>query len=147
MSSTHLGCMRSILFLCTGNSCRSQMAEGFAKKYFASLWSVESAGIEAHGLNPKAVEVMAEVGIDISRQKSKRVDELGDFKPDVVVTLCGDANENCPLYPGSVKREHWDLPDPAKATGSDEEVAAVFRSVRDNIERLVSKLVDNLKGK
>jgi arsenate reductase len=122
------------------------MAEGFAKKYFAPKWAVESAGIEAHGLNPKAVEVMAEIGIDISHQRSKRVDELGDFKPDVVVTLCGDANENCPLYPGSVKRLHWDLPDPAKAKGNDEEVAAVFRSVRDEIERLVRELADNSKG-
>jgi len=135
-----------VLFLCTGNSCRSQMAEGFAKKYLPPEWTVESAGIEAHGLNPKAVEVMAEIGIDISQQRSKRVDELHNFKPDMVITLCGDANENCPLYPGSVKRLHWDLPDPAKAKGNDEEVTAVFRNVRDEIERLVRELADNLKG-
>ncbi len=138
---------KKILFLCTGNSCRSQMAEGWAHALLGDEALAFSAGIEAHGLNPLAVKVMAEAGVDISGQRSKTLDELGGIKPDAVITLCGDANENCPLYPANVRREHWDLPDPAKARGSEEEVNVVFRSVRDDIERRIRELAEKLKGK
>lgn len=124
---------KKIYFLCTGNSCRSQMAEGFAKKYLGKDWEVRSAGIEAHGMNPKAVKAMAEVGIDISEQKSETIDLDYLNQADLVVTLCSDADERCPVTPPEVKRVHWGFDDPAKATGTDEEVWQVFRRVRDEI--------------
>lgn len=124
---------KSIYFLCTGNSCRSQMAEGWAKKYLGDEWEVRSAGIEAHGLNPKAVKAMHEVGIDISNQTSDKIDVDFLNQATMAVTLCGDANERCPVMPPSVRREHWGFDDPAKAQGSEEEVWQVFQRVRDEI--------------
>jgi arsenate reductase len=120
-----------IYFLCTGNSCRSQMAEGFAKKYLGDRFEVYSAGIEAHGLNPNAVKVMAEKGIDISGQTSDVINPELLNRADYVITLCGDANDKCPMTPPHVKREHWGIDDPAKATGTEEEKWAVFRRVRE----------------
>ena len=137
---------KCVLFLCTGNSCRSQMAEGFARKYFLLNWRVESAGIEAHGVNPIAIVVMNEVGIDISNQRSKCIDEIGNLEPDVVITLCGDANEKCPLYPADVIKEHWAIPDPAKATGNTEDILIVFRRIRDDIEQMVGEVAKQLKS-
>ncbi len=131
--------MPKVYFLCTGNSCRSQMAEGFARQLLPK-WTVASAGIEAHGLNPQAVAVMAEVGIDISMQRSKRIDPDFLNHADLVVTLCGDAEERCPITPPSVTRLHWPLPDPAQAQGSSAERLAVFRQVRDEIRRRVQEL-------
>lgn len=127
-----------LYFLCTGNSCRSQMAEGWAKKVLSSdEWEVKSAGIEAHGLNPKAVKAMDEIGIDISEQTSDIIDDEILNNADLVVTLCGDAADKCPVTPPAVKREHWGFDDPAKAQGTDEEKWAVFQTVRDQIgERL-----------
>lgn len=125
--------MKKLYFLCTGNSCRSQIAEGFGKKYLDSEWEVRSGGIEAHGLNPKAVKVMKEVGIDISNQQSEMIDREYLNQADLVVTLCGDAEIRCPLTPSQVIREHWGFNDPAKATGSDDEVWQVFQTVRDAI--------------
>lgn len=125
---------KTLYFLCTGNSCRSQMAEGWGKKYLGDKWEVKSAGIEAHGLNPKAVKAMAEAGIDISRQTSDVIDPHILNHADFVVTLCGDAADKCPVTPPTVRREHWGFDDPAKAQGTDEEKWAMFERVRDEIE-------------
>ncbi|WP_125982730.1 arsenate reductase (thioredoxin) [Loigolactobacillus iwatensis] len=126
--------MKQIYFLCTGNSCRSQMAEGFAKKLFGDQWRVASAGIEAHGLNPNAVRVMAEKGIDIGKNKSKVIDVDYLNSSDLVVTLCGDARDRCPVTPATVAKQHWPLKDPALAQGTAAEILTVFRQVRDQIE-------------
>lgn len=126
-----------IYFLCTGNSCRSQMAEGWAKHYLSNDWQVYSAGIEAHGLNPKAVEAMKEAGIDISKQTSDVINDAILNQADLVVTLCGDAADKCPMTPSKVQREHWGFDDPAKAIGTEEEKWQMFTRVRDEIgERL-----------
>lgn len=132
--------MPQIYFLCTGNSCRSQMAEGFARQYFGQQWRIASAGIETHGLNPRAVQVMAEKGIDISQYHSKLIDIDYLNSSDLVVTLCGDARDRCPVTPPTVKKQHWPLPDPAQAQGSEMEILAVFRQVRDEIQRRVQEL-------
>lgn len=124
---------QTIYFLCTGNSCRSQIAEGWAKKYLGNKWDVFSAGIEAHGLNPNAVKAMNEIGIDISGQTSDIIDLKILKNADLVVTLCGDAADKCPITPPNVKREHWGFEDPAKATGTAEEKWSVFQRIRDEI--------------
>lgn len=124
---------QTIYFLCTGNSCRSQIAEGWAKKYLGDKWDVFSAGIEAHGLNPNAVKAMNEVEIDISGQTSDIIDLEILNHADLVVTLCGDAADKCPITPPNVKREHWGFEDPAKATGTAEEKWSVFQRIRDEI--------------
>ena len=126
--------MRGILFLCTGNSCRSQMAEGFAKKMLSKDLKIFSAGLEPKGVHPIAIKVMQEVGIDISKQESKNISEISIGEIDIVVTLCGDAAERCPVFPGKVKRIHWELEDPAKAQGSQEEIIKIFQKVRDKIK-------------
>lgn len=133
---------KSIYFLCTGNACRSQMAEGWAKKYLGEAWEVRSAGIEAHGLNKKAAEVMKEVGIDISEQKSETIDKDFLNKATIVVTLCGDANDRCPVTPAHVRREHWGFADPAKASGTEEEVWQAFRRVRDAIGERIKRFAE-----
>ncbi|MFC6164695.1 arsenate reductase (thioredoxin) [Lactiplantibacillus dongliensis] len=131
---------KQIYFLCTGNSCRSQMAEGFAKQLLPADWTVASAGIEQHGLNPRAVQVMAEVGIDISQQQSTLIDPAYLAQCDLVVTLCGDARDRCPVTPPSVKKLHWPLPDPAQATGTEDAQLSAFRSVRDEIKQRILAL-------
>lgn len=128
---------KRILFLCTGNSCRSQMAEGFAKKMLLKNMEIFSAGLEPKGVHPMAVKVMQGVGIDISKQESKNISEIPLDKINIVITLCGDAAERCPIFPGKVERIHWALEDPAKAKGSEEEIAIVFRKVRDNIKSCI----------
>lgn len=125
---------KTIYFLCTGNSCRSQMAEGFAKKHLGNDYNVYSAGIEAHGLNPNAVKAMKEVDIDITNQTSDIIDSELLNNADMVVTLCGDANDKCPMTPAHVTRDHWGFDDPAKAEGTEEEKWAFFQRVRDEIE-------------
>ncbi|MDD5015646.1 MAG: arsenate reductase (thioredoxin) [Atribacterota bacterium] len=125
---------KGVLFLCTGNSCRSQIAEGFAKKMLSEDLKIFSAGIESKRIHPMAVKVMQEVGIDISQQRSKNISEIPIGKIDLVVTLCGDAAENCPIFPGEVKKIHWAIEDPAKAKGNEEEITKIFRKVRDNIK-------------
>ena len=135
-----------ILFLCTGNSCRSQIAEGWARLMGGNLFEVQSAGIEAHGKNPRAIEVMQEAGIDISGQESTVVTTAMIGKADVIVTVCGHADEHCPAVPSSVQKVHWPLSDPAKATGSEEDIMAEFRRTRDDIEARVKGLLDGLKG-
>lgn len=140
--------MKKILFLCTGNSCRSQMAEGFCKHYHAGTYECFSAGIEAHGLNASAVAVMNEVGIDISDQKSKTVAQLPDLEFDYVVTVCGDADENCPFFPAKTKKLHIGFDDPAKHQNDmpDDQKMAVFRRVRDEIRQMVLNLPKLLAG-
>ncbi|MEI4768189.1 arsenate reductase (thioredoxin) [Psychrobacillus sp. FJAT-51614] len=134
---------KTIYFLCTGNSCRSQMAEGWAKKHLGDQWNVYSAGIEAHGLNPNAVKVMTEAGIDISSQTSDVIDQELLLNADLVVTLCGDARDKCPITPPQVKREHWGFDDPAKATGTEEEKWAFFQRVRDEIGEKIEQFSRN----
>ncbi len=123
---------QTIYFLCTGNSCRSQMADGWAKKLLPG-WEVKSAGLEAHGLNPNAVKAMAEVDIDISAHTSDVIDPETLNNSDLVVTLCGHADEHCPVTPPHVKRVHWGFDDPAKAEGTEAEKWAFFQRVRDEI--------------
>ncbi|PPQ49583.1 arsenate reductase (thioredoxin) [Paenibacillus peoriae] len=133
---------KTIYFLCTGNSCRSQMAEGWAKKYLGDRWNVCSAGIEAHGLNPKAVQAMNEIGIDISGQTSDIIDSFLLNGADLVVTLCGDAADKCPITPPHVRREHWGFDDPAKAQGTEEEKWSVFQRVRDEVGTRIRKFAE-----
>lgn len=130
-----------ILYLCTGNSCRSQMAEGWTRHLGADHFESESAGIEAHGKNPRAIAVMAEKGIDISAQESAVVSEEMLQRADVVVTVCGHADEQCPALPADVKKIHWPLTDPAKATGSEEEIMSAFRATRKEVKRRVDSLL------
>lgn len=133
-----------ILFICTGNSCRSQMAEGWARALAGPQIEALSAGIEAHGKNRGAIAVMKEAGIDISKQESTRLmPEMLDWA-DYVVTVCGHADEHCPVVPPGTRKQHWPLDDPAKARGSEDEIMAVFRATRDEIERRVRTLVNRL---
>lgn len=132
-----------ILFLCTGNSCRSQMAEGWARKLTSEDVEAYSAGIEKHGCNPLAVKAMMEAGVDIRRQTSKTIDELPDQQFDYVITLCGHANETCPIFPGNVKRIHVGFDDPpalAKSAKNEEEALVHYCRVRDEIRNYVESL-------
>jgi arsenate reductase (thioredoxin) len=126
-----------ILFLCTGNSCRSQMAEGWANFLGGEFLEASSAGIEAHGQNPRAIQVMLEAGVDISAQQSRRVTSEMLAWADLVITVCGHADEHCPLLPPGVKKLHWPFDDPAKATGPDDQIMAAFRKTRDLIRNKV----------
>lgn len=126
--------MNNILVLCTGNSCRSQIAHGYLQQFADHRAKVYSAGIETHGVNPKAIQVMAEDGIDISKHTSNNVNEYLSIPFDYVITVCDNASENCPYFPGNVQRFHYNFPDPAKATGTPEEVINEFRRVRDMIK-------------
>ena len=132
----------TLYFLCTGNSCRSQMADGWAKKLLPEDWEVYSAGIETHGVNPNAIKAMKEVGIDISNHTSDLIDQDILNKATLVVTLCGDAADKCPMTPPGVRREHWGFEDPAKAVGTDEEKWAVFQQVRDAIGKRIEEFVN-----
>lgn len=132
--------MKNILVLCTGNSCRSQIAEAYLRKFWGQQAHIYSAGIETHGVNPKAVTIMAEDGIDISDHTSNHVDEYQDIDFDVVLTVCDNARENCPYFPAKATLLHYNFPDPAKATGTPDEVMAQFRSVRDMIKDYCKKL-------
>ncbi|MDA7027964.1 arsenate reductase (thioredoxin) [Bacillus sp. CLL-7-23] len=133
---------KTIYFLCTGNSCRSQMAEGWATKHLGDKWNVYSAGIEAHGLNPNAVKAMKEAGIDISGQTSDIIDQNILNNADLVITLCGDAADKCPVTPANVKREHWGFDDPAKAEGTEAEKWAFFQRVRDEIGDRIKRFAE-----
>jgi len=134
-----------IYFLCTGNSCRSQMAEGWAKQYLGEEWEVKSAGIEAHGVNPSAIKAMNEVGVDISNQTSDVIDSDVLNHVTLAVTLCGDAADKCPTTPPLVKREHWGFDDPAKAEGTEEERWQVFQRVRDEIGQRIERFAEEEK--
>ena len=130
-----------VIFVCTGNSARSQMAEGFARHLGQGHVEALSAGMEPSRLNPYAVAVMREKGIDISQQQSKPFDEDLARRMDVVVTVCGNADERCPVLPSVVRRLHWPLEDPAASTGTDAEILSKFREIRDQIEVRVQELV------
>lgn len=132
-----------VLFLCTGNSCRSQMAEGWTRHLYGSSIEAYSAGLAAHGLNQKAVLVMKEAGIDISNQRSKTLNDLEGISFDLVVTVCGHADENCPVFPGPVKKYHAGFDDPPKlekTAATEEEALAHYRRVRDDIREFIKKL-------
>ena len=131
----------NLLFLCTGNSCRSQIAEGWARLLGGDWLQVQSAGIEAHGKNPRAIAVMQEAGIDISDQESTKLTDDMLAETDYLVTVCGHADEHCPVVPPGVRKEHWPLNDPAKETGSEEEIMTVFRASRNDIRQRVEDLI------
>jgi len=131
----------NILFLCTGNSCRSQMAEGWATFLGGGRVHAKSAGIEAHGKNPRAILVMEEAGVDIAQQESTRVTEEMLQWADLVVTVCGHADEHCPALPPQKRKLHWPLADPAKAAGSEAEITHQFRQTRDAVRQHVADLL------
>ena len=135
-----------ILFLCTGNSCRSQIAEGWARHLGGAGIEALSAGIEAHGKNPRAIRVMDEAGVDISAQESTRVTPQMLAQADLVVTVCGHADEHCPVLPPGTRKLHWPLSDPAKATGSETEIMDIFRATRDDIRQRVDELLREING-
>jgi arsenate reductase (thioredoxin) len=137
--------MKNIMFLCTGNSCRSQMAEGFARKYLFSQFNVYSAGTKKHGMNERAMKVMKEIGIDISNHFSKTIAELPEVKFDVVVTVCDAAKESCPFFPGGqiIHHSFQDPPALTKDLQDEEEIISVYRRVRDEIELFIKDLANN----
>ena len=137
--------MINIMFLCTGNSCRSQMAEGFAREFGKGLIAPHSAGLIAAGVNPRAIAVMKEAGIDISRQKSEEINEDLLRTMDIVITLCGNAEESCPYTPPEIKRIHWPIKDPVGTIGTEEEIMKEFRRARDEIKNRVEELIDTLR--
>ena len=132
---------KNILVLCTGNSCRSQLLHGYLQQALGSRAAVYSAGVEVHGLNPRAVRVMAEDGVDISAHTSNHVDEYAAVSFDYVLTVCDHANEVCPVFPSTAQKLHHNFPDPAKATGSEEEILGRFRSVRDQVKAYAQDFV------
>lgn len=133
--------MKKILVLCTGNSCRSQMAEGYLRHFAGDRAEVYSAGVEKHGVNPLAVRFMKEDGIDISGHTSNLVDEYADVNFDFIITVCDSAKERCPVFPSRAKKFHRDFPDPSKVKGSEEEVAAAFRGTREMIKNYCREFV------
>ena len=136
-----------VLFLCTGNSCRSQMAEGWCRHLKGDVIDAYSAGIETHGLNPNAVKVMDEVGVDISGHQSQHIDEFKDVALDYVITVCGHADENCPVFPGRTKVVHVGFDDPpklAKDTKTEREALDCYRRVRDEIKAFIETLPESL---
>jgi len=127
--------MKNILVLCTGNSCRSQIAHGYLEHFTNSdKVKIYSAGVETHGVNPKAIAIMKEDGIDISNNTSNNIDEYFDVPFDYVITVCDNAKERCPFFPTQAQKFHYNFPDPAKATGSEDEILAEFRKVRSMIK-------------
>ena len=126
--------MKNILVLCTGNSCRSQIAEGYLRHFAHEQAIIYSAGIQTHGVNPRAIATMAEDGIDISAHTSNHIDEYRDVPFDYIITVCDHAQENCPYFPSQATRFHQNFTDPAKATGTEEAIAVAFRQVRDQIK-------------
>lgn len=133
--------MKKVLVLCTGNSCRSQIAEGYLKFFAKEKAEVYSAGVETHGVNPKAIAIMSEDGIDISGHTSNHIDEYKDIDFDFVITVCDNARERCPYFPTTAEKFHYNFPDPAKATGTDEEIKAEFRKVRGMIKEYCEEWV------
>ena len=132
---------KRVLILCTGNSCRSQMAEGFLRHLGGDRFEVFSAGIKPTEVNPLAIKVMAEVGIDISSHRSKSAMEFIRQQFDYVITVCDNAKQTCPVFPGKYKKIHWDLEDPAEASGSEEDRLVVFRKIRDQIQNNISEFL------
>jgi arsenate reductase len=138
--------MKRILVLCTGNSCRSQIAEGYLRHFANGTAEVYSAGVETHGVNPKAIASMKEDGIDISHHTSNNIEEYRNMEFDFVITVCDNAKERCPFFPSNARMFHYNFPDPAKAQGNDEEVMQSFREVRDMIKDYSKRFVaENIK--
>ncbi|MEM2904685.1 MAG: arsenate reductase ArsC [Candidatus Bathyarchaeia archaeon] len=133
---------RRVLFICVHNSARSQMAEGFLRHLYGDRFEAYSAGVAPSRVNPYAVKAMAEVGIDISSYRSKSLREFLGGKVDVAVTVCDEAKEACPFFPGASKQLHWGFPDPSEAKGSEEEVLEIFRRVRDAIKEALTRAVE-----
>ena len=133
---------KKILVLCTGNSCRSQIAEGYLKHFAGEKANVYSAGVETHGVNPKAVATMKEDGIDISDHTSNNIDEYSEIDFDFVITVCDNAKERCPYFPTNAAKFHYNFPDPAKATGTEEEIQKQFRNVRQQIKAYCYKFTN-----
>jgi arsenate reductase len=138
---------KNILVLCTGNSCRSQIAEAYLRFFGKDKASIYSAGIETHGVNPKAIATMLEDGIDISGHTSNHVNEYAGIDFDFIITVCDNAKENCPYFPSKAKRFHFNFPDPAKVNGTEEFIAEAFRNVRLQIKQYCNEFVsENLNG-
>lgn len=136
---------KKILVLCTGNSCRSQIAEGYLRQFAQNKADIYSAGVETHGVNPKAIATMQEDSIDISKQTSNNIDEYNDIDFDIVITVCDNAKDRYPFFSTNAKRVHQNFPDPAKAKGTDEEIKEQFSHVRQMIKEFASKFAeDNL---
>ncbi len=135
--------MKKILVLCTGNSCRSQIAEGYLQHFAGDKAEVYSAGIETHGVNRRAIETMKEDGVDISHHTSNNIDEYRNIDFDYVITVCDNAKERCPFFPTKAKKFHQNFQDPAKATGTEEEIKAQFRQVRQQIKAYCKVFVDD----
>lgn len=135
--------MKNILVLCTGNSCRSQIAEGYLR-HFADKENVKvySAGVETHGVNPRAIAIMQEDGIDISQHSSNNVAEYQEIAFDYVITVCDNAQERCPIFPTQAQKFHYNFPDPAKATGTESEIMQQFREVREMIKQYCQTFVE-----
>jgi len=133
--------MKRILVLCTGNSCRSQIAEGYLRHFAGNKAEVYSAGVETHGVNPRAIQIMKEDGIDISHNTSNNINEYRSIDFDFVITVCDNAKENCPVFPSRAKKFHYNFPDPAKATGTEDEIMQQFRSVRNMIKEYSKNFV------
>mgnify|MGYP001412798020 CR=1 FL=1 len=135
---------KKLLFLCTGNSCRSQIAEGFGKEYLIE-YNISSAGAESHGINPHAIKIMYDIGIDISCQFSKKIDLNNLNNYDVIITLCGDVKDKCPTFKNNVKHIHWDLENPANITGNNEKILNGFADIRDKILMNIKLLKQTIK--
>ncbi|MDD5615171.1 MAG: arsenate reductase ArsC [Candidatus Methanoperedens sp.] len=131
--------MKKVLFLCTENSCRSQMAEGILRHLMGDKFEVESAGTRHSAVNPIAIRVMAEIGIDISEHRSKSVDEFQGMSFDLIITTCDAARETCPVFPGKARHLHWSFNDPAAVRGSEDEILSAFRKVRDEIKQRIQE--------
>ncbi|MBC8186466.1 arsenate reductase ArsC [candidate division KSB1 bacterium] len=143
MKSRTLSGKKKVLFLCTGNSCRSQIAEGYLRHFAGEKFEVLSAGLEPGKVNPNAILVMKEDNVDISSNTSDDINSFIKEKFDYIITVCDNAKENCPYFAGNALRIHWSFEDPADATGSDEEVLAVFREVRDQIKTKIIGFISN----
>jgi len=133
--------MKKVLVLCTGNSCRSQIAEAYLRHFAGEKAVIYSAGVETHGVNPRAISTMKEDGIDISQHTSNNIDEYFNIDFDFVITVCDNAKERCPFFPTNAKKFHHNFPDPAKATGTDEEILEQFREVRQMIKSYSKQFV------
>lgn len=136
--------MKNVLVLCTGNSCRSQMMQGYLNHFSNEKIKAYSAGIETHGVNPRAIKVLAEDGIDISHHTSNHVDEYRDVNFDYLITVCDHAKENCPWFPTDAEKLHHSFNDPAKATGTEDEILAEFRKVRDEVKEYTKQFANKL---
>jgi arsenate reductase len=133
---------KKVLVLCTGNSCRSQIAEGYLRYFAGEKAEIYSAGVETHGVNPRAIATMKEEGIDISNHTSNNIDEYKNIPFDFVITVCDNAKERCPYFPTKAKMFHYNFPDPAKATGTEEEIKQQFRQVRQQIKDYCKEFID-----